>query len=68
MAKFEICLRHVPAQVCGGGEARPRSNLGTGAKALLGMGTVGEDGDDQPLGLGAEASRPSFEARGDQSA
>ena len=35
----------------------------TGAKALFGVGPIGEDGDDQPFGLGTEASSPSLEAR-----
>jgi len=43
-------------------EHAPRSDFGAGAKALFGMGSIGKDRDDQPFGLGAEASRPALEA------
>src|SRR5580704_18326422 len=33
-----------------------------GAKALLGMRTVGEHGDHEPFGIGTDRSRPALEA------
>ena len=67
-ALYANCRKFKPRKVlsrcCSLGGITVVEGLQAGAEALFGMGPVGQDGDDEPLGVGADRSTPAPKAFG----